>query len=264
MIELGFALRRQRRAWIVWAVSLAAYAGLVVGEWPSVHRGASALTTYVRHLPRGLAAAFGVTSLSTPAGYLTSELFSVVLPFLLITAAVLATLALSAGDEDRGHLETLLALPVARRRILLQRGAAAWLGLVGLGLVLALVLAGGGGAVALRLAPGRLAAAMVALVALATLHAAVAYLGAGLGLGRARALAAALALAILGYVLSSLLPLARPLAGLADASAWHWTVAQDPLRTGLPVAGVLAELAVSAVLVAVGTWRFGRRDIRAA
>ncbi len=262
MTELAFALRRQRRTWTVWACCLAAYAGLIVAEWPTVHHGSAALATYVHHLPRGLAAAFGVTTLATPAGYLGAELFTVVVPFLLIAAAVLATLGLTAGAEDQGWLETLLALPVPRWRVLLLRGAAALLGLCGLGVVLALVVAGGGAAAGLRVAPGRLVAATLAVVVLAALHAALAYFGAGAGLRRGRALAGALGVAVAGYAVNSLLPLARPLAGLAGISPWHWTVGQNPLQTGLPAGGVLGELAVAAALVAVGTWAFGRRDIR--
>ncbi|HUY98441.1 MAG TPA: ABC transporter permease subunit [Verrucomicrobiae bacterium] len=264
MTEFAFAVRCQLRSGLVWAGSLAAYVALVVAAWPTVRHAAPALASYVRHLPRGLAAAFGVTSLATPAGYLEGELFAVIVPFLLITAAVLSTVGLTAGDEDQGYFEILLTLPVSRRRILLQRGLAALVVLVALGAVIELMVAGVGALVGLGIALDRLTAATLALVVLAALHAAVAHAGAGLGLGRTRALAVALSIAGIGYVMNSLLPLARGLAPVADLSPWHWTVGQNPLHTGVPTVGILGELALIAALVTVGTLGFGRRDIRAA
>lgn len=81
------------------------------------------------------------------------------LPALLIAAAVGAVLALTAGDEDGGILETVLALPVSRRSVITERGLAVVLYPVALGLVVELVLTVSGAIVHLGLPPAHLSAA---------------------------------------------------------------------------------------------------------
>jgi ABC-2 type transport system permease protein len=264
MNELSFALRRQQRGLVIWALSLAAYSLMIVSMWPTIHRSAKPMQDYMSSWPKGLRDAFGITDMTTPTGYLGAELFSVILPLLVIVAAINITLELTAGYEDAGYFETLLVLPVTRDRILLTRGLAALVALAGLGGVLYLALAGGGLAVDMHLSQGRLAAATLTVIMLAMLHAAIGYLGAGLGLGRGAALGLAAGVAVLGYAVNNLFPLVTALRGTAKYSPWHWTIGQDPLRTGLPVGGILLTLAVTAMLVTVGTIAFIRRDIRVA
>ncbi len=59
----------------------------------------------------------------------------------------------------------------------------------------------------------------------------------------------------------SLLPQASALSGVVSYSPWNWTIGQDPLRTGLPIKGMLLTLGFVAVLVTAGTAAFNRRDV---
>lgn len=261
MNEVAFALRRQRRSLIIWAGSLAVYALLMASMWPNVRKSASSMQSYVESMPKAFVEAFGASDMTTPAGYLNTELMAVIMPALLTAAAIGVTLALTAGYEDAGYFETLLVLPVTRMRMLLVRGLAALLAVAGLGVALYLALLAGNAAANLGLSPARLAAAVLGVTLLATLHAAVGYLGAGAGLGRSGALGLAAGVAVAGYAVNSLFPLVHALRGLARYSPWHWTVAQEPLRHGLPVGGALLTVAVTAALVAAGTVAFTRRDV---
>ncbi|MDQ2839345.1 MAG: hypothetical protein M3Y89_18390 [Actinomycetota bacterium] len=108
MIEVAFALRRQRRTLTVWTVATTFYAALITLAFPSVHHAAKSIQDT---LPKDLAQAFGMGDLSTPAGYLGAELFGLILPLLLIAATITGTAALTAGYEDAGYFETLLVLP---------------------------------------------------------------------------------------------------------------------------------------------------------
>ena len=67
------------------------------------------------------------------AGYLGSELFSFMVPLLLLIAAVGAGARAIAGEEERGTLDLLLANPVSRRRLVLEKLAALAAELAGLG-----------------------------------------------------------------------------------------------------------------------------------
>ncbi len=260
MTEAAFALRRQRRAMLSWVAAVAFYTALLMSVWPAMHRSGS-IQDYVDSLPKGLIRAFGITDLTTAAGYLGGELFSFILPLLLTAAAVTTTVTLTAAYEEAGYFETLLTLPITRTRMLLARGLAALAGLAVVGVALYAVLSGVGRIIGMDVAQSRLAAGTVAVTALAALHGAVAYLGAGLGIGRTRALGLAAGTAVLGYAMYSLLPQVSALSGVVSYSPWDWTIGQDPLRTGLPVKGMLLALGFITALVTAGTAAFNRRDV---
>lgn len=73
-------------------------------------------------LPEGYLAFFGQgqLDLSTPRAYLTMELMTS-LPLIAAIYAVVASTALLAGDEQRGALDLMLAQPLSRRRLFLER-----------------------------------------------------------------------------------------------------------------------------------------------
>jgi putative exporter of polyketide antibiotics len=63
------------------------------------------------------------TDISSPAGFLTAEFFSWV-PLLLVTLAIVAGTAAFAGEEGAGTLDLLLAQPVKRWRVVVEKTAA--------------------------------------------------------------------------------------------------------------------------------------------
>ena len=256
----AYAMRRLRRPLAIWGSSLTVYVLIIVSFWPSLH-DAPGLRQLLRALPEALSHAFGVANLTSPAGYLLSELFSLVLPALLIAAAVGAVLALTAGDEDGGILETVLALPVSRRSVMTERGLAVVLYTVALGLVVEVVLTGSGAIVHLGLPPAHLSAGVTAVVALALLHGAVAFAAAGIGARRSTALGITTGVAVAGYFLHALAPLNSLVAPLRRLSPWDWALGNDPLQHGWNVGGLLLLLAIGLILAGAGIVSVTRRDI---
>ena len=126
-------LRDARRGWLWWAGSLLVYVLLVLAFYPTV-KNDPAISDVVKRLPESLRTLFG-SDFSTPAGYVSGRLFSL-MPFLLSVFAGLTGSALVAGEEARGHLEFPLTHPVSRPSLLLGRMLALLLLLTGLGLVL--------------------------------------------------------------------------------------------------------------------------------
>jgi ABC-2 type transport system permease protein len=58
---------------------------------------------------------------NSPTGYLQGTLFALLGPLLAVMMAVAAGARAIAGDEEAGTLELLLAHPVSRTRLLLER-----------------------------------------------------------------------------------------------------------------------------------------------
>src|SRR5512146_735571 len=119
-------LRDARRAIGWWSLGLIAMAALMIAVYPTV-RDNPDLNRMVEDYPDALKAfiAFGGDlDYVSGAGYLGSELFSFMVPLLLLVAAIGAGARALAGEEERGTLDLLLANPLSRRRLVLDKLAA--------------------------------------------------------------------------------------------------------------------------------------------
>ena len=127
-------LRDQRRGLIGWSIGTAATVVLMAAIWPSFSD--IDIDALLAQYPKALLEVFNVTAMSTGAGYLNAELFSLMLPAIFIIFAVGRGARVLAGEEEDGTLELLVTLPVSRTRILVQKGAALAVDVTALGVVL--------------------------------------------------------------------------------------------------------------------------------
>lgn len=244
-----------------WGAVLAVLVLTIVSTWPGIR---DADSDFTKDLPDSMPKAFGIADLSDPAGFLDSNLFSLVLLLLMSCAAVAWTSGLTAGDEDGGQLELELTMPVTRTQLYLGRLATVAALHLGLGVVVLLFLYSSMPALELDASYGNVASATLSVTLLGLLHAAVLYCVAGLGAQRGAALGTAAGVAGFGYVAHSLFPLSEALELLQVLSPWYWALGDGPAQNGLAPVGLLTTVVVTGVLVAVGTWGINRRDIRGA
>ncbi len=98
----------------------------IVSIYPSIGHNPS-LDKLVKSYPGTLKAFLGfggVVDYSSAVGYLGIELFSLVLPGLMIAAAVTAGARAIAGEEEQQTLDLLLANPISRPRLVLEKAGA--------------------------------------------------------------------------------------------------------------------------------------------
>lgn len=256
------SLRDVLRAFAWWSLGLASYAVLIVGLWPTV-RDNPALAKLEQSYPAELKAffSFGGFDVSTAAGFLGTELYSLMVPLLLIVAAIGAGARAIAGEEEQGTLDTLLANPISRRRLTLEKWAALALELTGLAAVLFVTLAVATTVAGMDVSVGNLASATLSALLLGLAIGSIAFaLGAATG-RRSLAIGLSAAAAVAAYLVNGLAPLVDAIDAIRWLSPWYHYAAGDPLRTGLSVghAIVLAAVAVAAAAVAVAA--FDRRDV---
>jgi beta-exotoxin I transport system permease protein len=258
-------LRDTGRAFFWWALGLIGLVALMVSVYPSV-RDNEALNKLVHDYPealKGFVAFGGELDYVSGAGYLGSELFSLMVPLLLLIAAIGAGARGLAGEEEAGTLDLLLANPVTRRRVAADKLGALVLEVVALGLVLLVALLIGTRAVGLGVSAGHLSAATVSAVLLATGYGAIALLvGAATG-HRARAVGSTAALVVAAYVLNGLAPLVGALEWLQKFSPFYHYAGSDPLRHGLSAVHVGVLVAILIVAGVLGPVAFDRRDLEA-
>ncbi len=218
----------------------------------------------IDQLPAGVVEAFGLQGFGTPAGYLRGNLYDLLVPLLLGGAAVVYANTLTAGEEDAGRLELVVAGPVARGEVFLGRAAAmvAWVSV--LGVVTAATQVASDVVFGLDVPLDRLLATIVLCALLGLLHGCLALAVAGalprpgvvLGLG--------IGVLIAGFVVAALFPLSDVLRPWAGVSPWDWALSSDPLVVGADPWRYAALAGPCAVLVLIGVAGFRRRDVRAA
>lgn len=212
--------------------------------------------------PDALMAMIGQADMSTPAGWLQAELFSLVIPIGFVTVLASTGAKALAGEEADRTMGLLLANPVSRRRVLLAKAAALVVYAVVLG-VAAFVGVTGGVLVGGLAVPVTNLVAATALGALFGLAIGMVALAIGAATGRTRpAVAGAAGVAAAAYVAWSFLPLSPALAGWVNVSPFDWYLGGDPLAAGMAWGDAALLVGLSVVLVAVSIPLFERRDLR--
>jgi ABC-2 type transport system permease protein len=251
------------RSFLWWSLGLVGFVALIVSVYPTVHSNPS-LNKLAEDYPEALQAfiAFGgAVDYASAAGYLGIELFSLMVPLLLLVASIGTGAGAIAGEEERGTLELLLANPVSRTKVVLEKAAALVCEIAGLGVVLWLALWIGALAADMDISAGHLAAATLSAVLLALAYGSVAIL-LGAATGRhAVAVGLTAAAAVAAYLVNGLAPLVSALEVPQKLSPFYHYAAGDPLRHGLSLGHLAVLAAIAVAATALAPWFFGRRDL---
>jgi ABC-2 type transport system permease protein len=221
-----------------------------------------AIQKFAGQLPKTLLAMVGNGDLRTPQGFFQVETFSMTAPIALITVTIVIAARALAGEEGRRTMGLLLANPVRRSTVVLQKALAMVVNAVLVGFATFAGVVVGSWLGRLGMDIGNIAA----ISALATLLG-LAFGGLALalsaGTGRTKIVVyvtSGVALAM--YLVNSFLPLSAGLAGWAEWSPFYYFLRGDPLNRGMDwgSGALLAGLFVG--LVALSVWLFQRRDLR--
>jgi ABC-2 type transport system permease protein len=254
------SLWEQRRALVGWTIGITAVGVFYASFFPAV--SGPEISEAMENMAPELMEALGFTAISTPAGYLGSTTFGLLGPVLMIVMGTWLGTRAIAGDEESGRLDVLLAHPVSRVQVAVERFAAlaVAMGVVSL-VLLAALLAVSGVAQLETIGAANLAAACLHLAVLGTFFGGLALaVGAATG-SRALCSAVAAAVGVVGYF-------ANTLAAQIDAVSWAQSLSPfryysggRPLVNGVQVVdlGILAAAAIA--LVAIGTALFSKRDV---
>jgi ABC-2 type transport system permease protein len=246
-------LRDQRRALLWWAVGLLAVIAVYVLPYRQyLDQGALDFDT-----DSTLYQALGYDS--SPAGYLQGSVFLIGTLLMIMAAAVAGARAI-AGDEEAGILDLLLAHPVSRSQLVLERFAALAVTVALLGLV---VWAGTVAAASLTdmgIGTEPITAATLGLALLALGFGTVA-LAAGALTGRRGLVLGITALAVGAYLAYTVGGQVKGMDGLRKLSPFFYYLGGDPLRTGLDLGDLAVLATIPLALLAVDVWSLNRRDI---
>ena len=166
----GAAVWSRRRGLAWWVGGSFVYLLFLGAAFPTIQDNAADFEKMLDSYPEALRAMFNMVegvSLGSGAGFLHMELYSFVLPLLLIIFAVGFGARAVAGEEEEGTLDLLLSGPVSRRRWLSQQFAALAITTFAIGLVNFVAILLAGAAFGMGLDAGHLAAASLGVVLIA-------------------------------------------------------------------------------------------------
>lgn len=255
-------LRDQRRGLAGWGIAVVLLVALMSALWPTI-RDMDDLAAFVENYPEPLREIFAMEDLTTAAGFMDAELYSVMLPAMFLVFAIGRGARLVAGEEEAGTLEPLLASPLPRTHVL--RAKAAGLAVTVLALTAVLLVASviSGWVVGMGIPLREQLAGAASMGVLGLVFGWMA-LAAGAATGR-RSTAVGVTSAVAGltyllYVLGQFLDWLEPFRWLSpfhlvlDGGALHST--QIAPHVALAIAGI--------VVVAAAAPRFDGRDVAAA
>ncbi|OIV37768.1 hypothetical protein BIV57_09360 [Mangrovactinospora gilvigrisea] len=256
---LGKTIRDGRKALVAWTYGVVVVSVLYTSSYKLIGK---AKGNVMAGAPQSLQKALGMQDYGSPAGYLGSTVFGIMLAMLFSAYALVTATRAVAGEEESGLLDLLLAQPVSRRKLVLQRFAAMVAVLAGFGVLVVAALLALRGPVGLgAVAASGIAAATLQLVLLGVCTGGVTLLvSAGTG-KRGLSLGIGVVVVVFGYLANSFLPLIKGIGGIKHFSPFYWFDGNTPLVHGISASGCLLLAGVTVVAVVLGTVLFERRDL---
>lgn len=255
--------REHRRSLLWWTFGLVVFTAITLVFYPSI-KDSTGLSDYSRDLPEAMRAMFvgGELDLTSPSGFLNSQIYAVMAPTLLAIFAVSTGASAIAGDEERGLLDQRLAQPVSRTSMVIQQ--VVWLtsGVVILTLVLLATVGLGGRPFELNVDFMKLLAVTVSTGLFGLLFGVMALAVGCVIPGKSRAVAVAAAVATLSWIIDGLAKSVTWLQPAQDFSPYHQAYGSSPLINGVPWGGWAILAGLTAILVVISIVGLNRRDIR--
>lgn len=255
---------KDKRRWLLWwSVGTAGFVLVSIAFYPAFKEFSQLDTQFGDN--EGLRALFGGQggiSLISPEGFVNSQVFAQALPILFLIFGIGLGSRAIAGAEGDGTLELLLANPVTRRRVALERYATVVAQSVLLGAIGTLVVVAFAPLVELdALSTTNVLGAGLAATCFGILHATVAFATGAANGKRGMAIATSSTVAVAGFVLFGLVS-GGVVEQLRFITPWWWYVSRNVVASGMPPEAVWAPLGTSVLLVAGSLVLFERRDLR--
>jgi ABC-2 type transport system permease protein len=252
-----------RRGLAAWCLGVVAYIALIAAIFPSIE-GSPDFDALIESYPEVLRSLFGLSEgadITSGPGFLDVELFSFMLPLLVLVQAIGAGAGTFAGEEDAGRLELVLSYPIRRRDAVLAKGAAVAVQVLALTFSAGVAMLVLDPLLGLDLQARNVGAAVAGLAAIGLLHG---WLALGLGAAvpsRALAIGLPAGLAAASYLVNGLHAVADWLDPFRVLSPF-WLVGSSPLQNGIDWVGALVVVLVAAGVLVAGALLVERRDLR--
>lgn len=202
---IKWTLWQRRWSTVWWSVGVFSFIFITLVFYPTFKDAGAALEKSFASLPKAALGLFGGSSdFFSPVGYLNSQIFFLMLPLLLTMLAVALGSSLIGREEQDGTIETLLARPLSRARLLLAKIIAGSIILAAVSVTAMVTIVLSSKVFGLDVASSSITAASFNSFLLAYCTGAIAFLLAATGRVRGAAIGISAFIGFGGYLISSL------------------------------------------------------------
>lgn len=253
-------LRERWKGLLGWIGGVVALIAIQVSVYPTIRDSRASWSEVTDQFPEAFRKMFRMEDYTSPVGYLSTELFSFMIPLIFIGLATTWGARAGAEEEETGTADVLLSLPVSRRSILTTRMVATCLvvGLLTAATTASLVI--GTKMVNMQVAIGRILESAIACAILSLVFGGLSVAVAAWSGHRGIGLGTGLGLAIAMFVLYSLAPLVSGLEHLLPLNPFEWTIGKTPLANGVDPLWSAIAIAVIVMLACVAIVAYNRHD----
>ncbi len=252
----------QWRTVLGWAAFSAIWPAVYVALYPSI--GAiGEIQQIIDKLPPALGDFFASSDLSlgTPEAFLNLDFFTFIAPLLVLAYAVAVAAGATAGEEERGTMDLLMANPIPRWRVVVEKAAAFSIGTAVIGLGMWAGAAAGAALAGVDLDLWRVGQALTSTVLLGLAIGGLTLAVGAISGRRWVAAGTALMIVVAGFFLNGLGALVDWLAPWRPLSPFFHYIGNDPLVNGLDVGHVLVLVGWAVTGTVVAVVAFERRDL---
>jgi ABC-2 type transport system permease protein len=226
-------LAHSRRGIAGWSSGVAAIVIVQLAVYPTVRSSAGDWSTVIDQFPESIKEVLRLTDYTSEVGYLSAELMSFVIPFIVMGYGARWGARLATEDGDLGLADIVLSMPMSRWFVLAARFTTALVALAVQAASFFAVLAAGAPMSGFGIALSRYFAAATTLMMLGVVTMSLAmWLGARTG-KRSVALGASMGVMVAAFIAYSLAPLVPVVDHTTPINPIQWTLGADSLRRGL-------------------------------
>ncbi|MEN9687627.1 MAG: hypothetical protein RL381_639, partial [Actinomycetota bacterium] len=215
-----------------WAAVLVVMNSIELSVYPTMAKSNDALGSFMDSFPDFFKKMFRMEDYFSGPGFLNTELFSLIIPMVMIGVGLAWGAGATADDEERGTADLLFTLPIKRSTILWSRLIAMISALALLSIVNFINLAIGARIVDMTLVSSHLAFASLGCFLVGVLFASIgAFLGALTG-KRSTSLGIGAGLAVLFYVFYTLTAIVERFDFIKPINPFQWLIDANQLMDG--------------------------------
>ena len=246
-----------------WAGVIVAMTSIQLSVYPSIVKTGDAATQFIDAYPEAFKKMFRIEDYTSGPGFLSTELFSLMLPLVLIAVGTTWGSSATAEEEEKGTADLLFTLPISRLKVLASKMIATFSVLIFLGVVIYVNLYFGADMVDLTVNFNYILAAILSSIALGLFFSGLGFFIGSVTGKKGVSLGSASAIGLLSFVFYSLAPLVDNFDFLNPINPFDWAIGGNILFEGPDWTG-FTKLIIGTVLLYVGAaFVFKKKDIHA-
>lgn len=250
------------KSYLAWTLTLVGISAIELSIYPSIAKSGEAAKQFIDSYPEAFKQMFRIEDYTSGSGFLGTELYSMMVPLILIAIGATWGASAIAEEEEKGTADILFSLPISRMHLLITKVIAAISSVTLLGFITALTIQFGAPMVDMEIDSVHLYEASLLSIVLGIL-----FLGIGLLCGiltskKSVAVGIGTGIALIFFLIYSLAPLVTAFDSISPLNPFQWAIGENPLANGASYLNLVKLAALALATITAALFSFTRKDIK--